>query len=306
MVGRRRHPLKVYMVIWCGKRRNLAQLLFGRTALLDIFGGSNVDFRRNSPLKHQATRQRGPWPYFRYSSRSLSLRTCAGATRQSHPGETRRFGNFRLGTVHWSRTCLRCTNTCWKLVDGFIGALSLPRVALRGWQGQPHVNERGAKQMTSLGKLGVTCYFTLGTALTAHAQTNDTTKVVSTEPADATSGAAIDGNEVAKEADSKPATATEREYSTFRFNSAIGSTGTLHLLSADSGAPGTFRLSYLTSYYAGDGFLCPSRSQCYAPPAGVTAGQDTAKRSSSALPLTITPTSFLEASPRVTFRLQCW
>ena len=149
--------------------------------------------------------------------------------------------------------------------------------------------------MTSLGKLGVTCYLTLGTALTAHAQTNETTKVVSTEPADATSSAAVSSNQVVQEAAAKPAPSTDREYSSFRFNSAIGSTGTLHLLSADSGAPGTFRLSYLTSYYAGDGFLCPSRAQC-SPPTSVTANQDTAKRSSSALTLTITPNSFLEAS----------
>lgn len=150
--------------------------------------------------------------------------------------------------------------------------------------------------MTSLGKLGVTCYLTLGTALTAHAQTNENTKVVSTEPADATSSATVSSNEVAKETVAEPANVPARDYSSVRFNSAIGSTGTLHLLAADSGAPGTFRLSYLTSYYAGDGFLCPSRSQCYAPPAGVTADQNTAKRSSSALTLTITPTSFLEAS----------
>jgi outer membrane protein OmpA-like peptidoglycan-associated protein len=150
--------------------------------------------------------------------------------------------------------------------------------------------------MTSLGKLGVTCYFTLGTALTAHAQTNETANGVSTEPAEATGSATVSSNEAVKEAVIKPTNVTDRDYSNFRFNSAIGSTGTLHLLSADSGAPGTFRLSYLTSYYAGDGFLCPSRSQCDTPPAAITAGQDTAKLSSSSLTLTVTPTSFLEAN----------
>ncbi len=149
--------------------------------------------------------------------------------------------------------------------------------------------------MTALRKLGVTCSLTLSTTFTAYGQTNDTPSVAPAGVVSQSSGT-VDGsvNTASLKESASSAQAKDREYSTYRFNSATGSTGTLHLLSADSGAPGTFRLQYLASYYAGDGFLCPSRSQCNPPPAGVTAAQDAARRNSSALTLTVTPTSFLE------------
>ena len=87
-----------------------------------------------------------------------------------------------------------------------------------------------------------------------------------------------------------------RGYSQYRLNSLIGFTGLLHTVAADSGAPGTFRLSYLLSTYSGSGFLCPTVAACGTRPAGVTDSQDTLKRSSHDVALSATLTSYLEAS----------
>jgi outer membrane protein OmpA-like peptidoglycan-associated protein len=71
-----------------------------------------------------------------------------------------------------------------------------------------------------------------------------------------------------------------------------GATGLMRVLSATSGAPGTFRFSLLTGFYSGTGFLCP---QC---PDSSGEGADTrddVDRVSANLFLSATPASFLEA-----------
>ncbi len=186
-----------------------------------------------------------------------------------------------------------------RIVYRFDGARGRPRVVLRtGWPFFKS-NTEARNHMTAFGKIGVTCYLTLGTALTAQAQSEDPVRSPSTDATAAVPAAAspVSANEdlspaVRKsEIDSAP---TQREYSRYRFNSAQGSTGLVHLFAADSGAPGTFRLSFLTSYYAGDGFLCPNRQACSAPPPSVSDAQDVARRNSADLSLSITPASYLE------------
>jgi outer membrane protein OmpA-like peptidoglycan-associated protein len=49
----------------------------------------------------------------------------------------------------------------------------------------------------------------------------------------------------------------ERERSLSEAGSLLGATGLMRVLSAASGAPGTFRISLLTGFYSGTGFLCP-------------------------------------------------
>lgn len=71
----------------------------------------------------------------------------------------------------------------------------------------------------------------------------------------------------------------------------LGATGLMRVLSAASGAPGTFRFSLLTGFYSGSGFLCPS-----CPNAGVGADRrDEVDRVSANLFLSATPAAFLEA-----------
>ena len=67
-------------------------------------------------------------------------------------------------------------------------------------------------------------------------------------------------------------------------------------MSADSGAPGTFRISFLSSYYTGSGFLCPSVQACGGRPAGVTDSQDSATRVGGDIALSATLLPFLEAN----------
>ena len=85
------------------------------------------------------------------------------------------------------------------------------------------------------------------------------------------------------------------DYSKYRQNALLGNTGLVHLVSADSGAPGTFRLSFLSSYYSGTGFLCPSLAAC-ARPANVTDTQDSVHRTGADVALSVTPLPYLEAS----------
>ena len=86
----------------------------------------------------------------------------------------------------------------------------------------------------------------------------------------------------------------DRGYSIRRGNSLHGTTGLLHLAAADSGAPGTFRLSVLTSYYSGSGFLCPTGA-CGTAPSGA-GSQDSASRMGMDLGLSATVLPFLEVS----------
>jgi outer membrane protein OmpA-like peptidoglycan-associated protein len=86
----------------------------------------------------------------------------------------------------------------------------------------------------------------------------------------------------------------EREDSLALGNSLTGAVGLLHLPTAFSGAPGTFRTSFLAGYYSGSGFLCPDRNACVAP-TNVSDTQDSAKSISSDIAISATVLSFLEA-----------
>lgn len=75
-------------------------------------------------------------------------------------------------------------------------------------------------------------------------------------------------------------------------NSVSGSVGLLHLQTPFSGAPGTFRASFLTGYFSGSGFLCPNRDAC-----GITTGdatQDEAESISSDIAISATVLPYLE------------
>lgn len=77
-------------------------------------------------------------------------------------------------------------------------------------------------------------------------------------------------------------------------NSLSGSTGLLRLSEAGSGAVGTFRISLLTSYFTGAGFLCREGAVC-PPPPGQPAFEDETSRIGAHLGLSVTPLPFLEA-----------
>jgi len=99
--------------------------------------------------------------------------------------------------------------------------------------------------------------------------------------------------------ESAPTTAStegERDYTFYRHNTLYGATGLLHTVAADGSAPGTFRLSILSNYYSGSGFLCRSQTPC--PPATAAAAsgtQDTLDRFGADLTLSATLLPFLEA-----------
>jgi outer membrane protein OmpA-like peptidoglycan-associated protein len=75
-------------------------------------------------------------------------------------------------------------------------------------------------------------------------------------------------------------------------SSTLGATGLMRVLSATSGAPGTFRFSLLTGFYSGSGFLCP---QCPDSIGEGTDVRDEVDRVSANLLLSATPVDFLEA-----------
>jgi outer membrane protein OmpA-like peptidoglycan-associated protein len=75
-------------------------------------------------------------------------------------------------------------------------------------------------------------------------------------------------------------------------SSLAGPTGLMRVLSATSGAPGTFRFSLLTGFYSGSGFLCP---QCPDSSGDGTDSRDDVDRVSANLFLSATPVDFLEA-----------
>ncbi len=75
-------------------------------------------------------------------------------------------------------------------------------------------------------------------------------------------------------------------------NNLSASTGLLHVSEAGSGAPGTFRVSFITEYFKGSGFLCGTNCP---PPPGATAGQeDSVTRIASHLGINATILPFLE------------
>jgi outer membrane protein OmpA-like peptidoglycan-associated protein len=92
---------------------------------------------------------------------------------------------------------------------------------------------------------------------------------------------------------------TERQWrrSTLTIQNALtGSTGLLHTTYAGSGAPGTLRVGFLSSYYSGSGFLCPGGDCNYnksANPAG--ANDDEVSRIGAHLLMNATVLPFLEA-----------
>jgi len=84
----------------------------------------------------------------------------------------------------------------------------------------------------------------------------------------------------------------ERSESLAESSSLGGPTGLMRVLSATSGAPGTFRFSLLTGFYSGSGFLCP---QCPDTSGEGTDSRDDVDRVSANLFLSATPVDFLEA-----------
>lgn len=85
----------------------------------------------------------------------------------------------------------------------------------------------------------------------------------------------------------------ERSKSLAESSGLIGATGLMRVMSAASGAPGTFRFSLLTGFYSGSGFLCP---QCPNPDTGEGPNaRDEVDRVTANLFLSATPASFLEA-----------
>ncbi len=86
----------------------------------------------------------------------------------------------------------------------------------------------------------------------------------------------------------------ERRLSLYVQNSLYGSTGLLRIVEAGSGAPGTFRMSLLGSYFGGSEFLC-NGSDCPTP-AGRDGTSDEVSRVSVHIGLSATLTRFLEAS----------
>jgi outer membrane protein OmpA-like peptidoglycan-associated protein len=75
-------------------------------------------------------------------------------------------------------------------------------------------------------------------------------------------------------------------------SSSLGATGLMRVLSASSGAAGTFRFSLLTGFYSGSGFLCP---QCPDSSGEGSDARDDVDRVSANLFLSATPLDFLEA-----------
>jgi outer membrane protein OmpA-like peptidoglycan-associated protein len=78
-------------------------------------------------------------------------------------------------------------------------------------------------------------------------------------------------------------------------NSLDGSTGLVRIHEARSGAPNTFRLHFVTSYYSGSGFLCSSVSECPVLPGEADPTEDDASRSGMEFGLSVTPLPYLEA-----------
>ncbi len=77
-------------------------------------------------------------------------------------------------------------------------------------------------------------------------------------------------------------------------NSLNASTGLLHISEAGSGAPGTFRVSFLSSYFGGSGFLCNGKN-CPEPVAGAGAHKDSVSRIGAHIGLSATILPFFEA-----------
>ncbi len=138
--------------------------------------------------------------------------------------------------------------------------------------------------MRTLGQITVTCYLTLGASVAAQAQT-------------ATDSQKTEAAASPAQTDAKPEIAWEqqRDYSLHRYNSLLGSTGLIHTVSADSGAPGTFRISFLSSNYTGSGFLCPTPASCGLS-TNAKGNEDSVSRTGADLSISATLAPFLEAT----------
>ncbi|MCC6216206.1 MAG: OmpA family protein [Polyangiaceae bacterium] len=84
-----------------------------------------------------------------------------------------------------------------------------------------------------------------------------------------------------------------RRYTLGTHNSLSGSTGLLRVSSAGSGAPGTFRVAFLASYFGGTGFLCGK--DCPSPVGGAPAAEDDVSRVGASFNVSATLFPFLEA-----------
>ncbi len=82
-------------------------------------------------------------------------------------------------------------------------------------------------------------------------------------------------------------------------NTIYGPSGLLRLVTPDAGEPGTFRLSFLGSFFSGRGFLCP---ECTTRDGDVSERQDIAAAFSQRLALSVTPIEFLEATAALDYR----
>ena len=153
--------------------------------------------------------------------------------------------------------------------------------------------------MRTLGQFTVTSCLTLSIALSAQAQTPSTSQETPAEAEQPGSEAQSPSDKTKADAEltvkSDAAWEKDRDYTRYRHNSLLGNTGLLHTVSADSGAPGTFRISFLSSYYSGSGFLCPTAARCGVQ-SGVNGNQDSASRSGADLAISATLLPFLEAS----------
>jgi outer membrane protein OmpA-like peptidoglycan-associated protein len=150
--------------------------------------------------------------------------------------------------------------------------------------------------MRKVGIFAGTLLLTMGTAVAAKAQEPAASSQGPTLPGEADKPSPGDQAATGNKASSASDWEKQRGYSLYRHNSLHGNTGLVHLVSADSGAPGTFRLSYMSSYYSGSGFLCPDVQSCGGRPAKVTDTQDSASRTGTDLSISATLLPFLEAA----------
>lgn len=123
----------------------------------------------------------------------------------------------------------------------------------------------------------------------ASAQATGSSDLSFSTSADAAAG--TEGEEPAAAPDEQ---AWEREHreASLRFgNSLSGSVGLLHLQTPFSGAAGTFRVSFLSGYYSGSGFLCNASTSC----GNIEPTSDEAKTVTSDIALSATPLPYLEA-----------
>jgi hypothetical protein len=80
-----------------------------------------------------------------------------------------------------------------------------------------------------------------------------------------------------------------------RMTTLSGSTGLHRVAEASSGAPGTFRMNLLGSYFAKNNFLCTSSAPCSDPVTRQQLDGDESRHSDAILMISATPLPFLEA-----------